>query len=199
MTDLPDIPDSNEPAVQGEDGPPAQWSARDWPRPWMGKFLDSLSLSPVVQSAARAAGINRQYAYEAAERWPEFAEAWEEARQQGVDVLEQHVHRWATVGVTLTERREKRNERGEVVESTVTTSTSVSPTLAMFMLKRFRPEYRETHNVEHSGRGGGPVQLEVDRWPTRERMVALAKLAQVLELPAAESDEGDVVDGSVVE
>lgn len=173
------------------DGPALRWSDREWPRPWMGKFLDSLAMSPVIASAARAAGIARPYSYEAAAKWPVFAEAWAQAFQQGVDLVEQHVHRWATVGIEKVETRVKTVD-GRVVEEVTTTSKEANAGLAMFVLRKHRPEYREQMGVEHSGPGGGPVRVEVDRMPTSERMLELLRIARELELP----DAAAVIEGT---
>lgn len=165
------------------DGPPATFSLREWPRPWMGKFLDALAVQPVVATAARAAAINRQYAYEAADIWPEFKAGWIEAQAVGVELLESNTVRWATVGMDIKEITIKTDKDGNVIEKTERTGKHMSPTLAIFVLKRFKPEYRDTHVHQHTGPGGGPVQVEVDRMPTHQRMLELAELAQLLELP----------------
>jgi hypothetical protein len=35
------------------------------------------------------------------------------------------------------------------------------PVLAMFYLKRYRPEFRESYRVEQTGKDGGPIRHEV--------------------------------------
>lgn len=195
MTDdhTPDVPDSQvEPAelVVGEvmhenyQGEPPRFSDREWPQAWMGVFLDTLALMPVVAAAARSAGIARGYAYEAAKRWPVFAEGWREAYEQGVEVLEQHVHKWATVGITLTDRETRTvvNDKGETTTTTVETQrTSMSPSLASLVLRRHRPKYREHTHVEHSlppAAVSGVDTKEVERKPTRTRILELAEIAR---------------------
>lgn len=43
----------------------------------------------------------------------------------------------------------------------MTEELHTSDTLAMFYLKRFRPEFRESFVVEQTGPGGGPLKHEV--------------------------------------
>lgn len=189
----PHTPDDDTEVVEGEvvvetihdtNGPEARFSEREWPRPWMGVFLDAIALMPVVTAAARTAGIARSYAYQAAKEWPVFAEGWREAYEQGVEILEQHAHRWGTVGIQVRETRTTTDAEGKVT-TVVVEQTSVSPTMTMFLLKRHRPEYRERTAVEHTLPGvtgvGGSEAGEVDRRPTRERMLELAQIARKLE------------------
>lgn len=165
------------------DGPPARFSDREWPLSWMGAFLDALAVMPVVASAARQAGVARAWTYESARNYPAFAQAWDEAYRQGVEVLEQHVHRWGTVGITLRETRTVTRADGSQ-ETAVTETVNINPQIAMFALKRHKPEYRDTTRVEMTGAGGGPVSVEVNRTPSHERLLELAQLARDLELPA---------------
>lgn len=167
------------------------FSQRDWPRPWMGAFLDSLAAMPNVSTAARQARVNRQYVYEVRARDPVFAEAWEEAAQMAADLLEANYIRWGTVGQDVTETRERYDGAGTLIERTVVVSKVLSPTIATNVLRRFKPEYREAHVVEHQGAGGGPVRVEVDRTPSRERILELARLAQQFGLPAGNDDDID--------
>ena len=89
---------------------------------WHGAFLKALAKTPSVTIACKAAGISRRTAYDRRERDPAFAEAWADALNQSVDVLEHEVY----------QRALKEDSQ-----------------LAMFVLKAFRPErYRETSRVE---------------------------------------------------
>ena len=54
----------------------------------------------------------------------------------------------------------------------------------MFLLKRYRPEFRESFRVESSGPGGGPIQHEV----TRVEDAALAFYARLDELAATDDE-----------
>ena len=83
---------------------------------WMPVFLKRLAKSPNVSAAARAAKIDRKTAYRVRHASEDFAAAWDDALEQGVDALVENV--W-------TRARE-------------------SDTLAIFMLKSHRPDvYRE--------------------------------------------------------
>jgi hypothetical protein len=159
----------------------------------MGAFLDTLCRLPNVAAAARAVGIARAYAYQARDAHPDFAEAWKEAVDIGVELLEQTAHRRASVGESRieTRRRTKRGPGGEVLEEEVieVTSNEVSDGLLMFLLKSYRPErYRERVDHRHSGDPGAPVVVEVNRVPTRERMRELVQLAHELEMPLLEGE-----------
>lgn len=155
----------NEKSPGGElPDPPLSFKERPWPRPWMGEFLEALSRTPFVTAAADAAHINRQHTYDVRAANPEFAAAWVEAQAQAVELLERSVHRWATTGLPKVETRRKqvRDLEGNVIGEEVTTveGTDVNPTLAMFVLKRFKPEYRESYRLEHTGADGGPMVVQ---------------------------------------
>lgn len=65
------------------------------------KFLAALEAQGTVLHACKAAGISRQTAY----RWqrddPEFAEQWDEAHENAVDVVESTIYQQAVGGNTL--------------------------------------------------------------------------------------------------
>lgn len=56
--------------------------------PWQARFVAALEKSPNISAAARAAGINRTYAYAHREENADFAAAWDAAIQKAVDELE---------------------------------------------------------------------------------------------------------------
>jgi hypothetical protein len=95
---------------------------------WRERFIEVLSNTCNVRAACQAAGVNRATAYRLRERNEGFAKRWDEALQEGVDVLEAVAWRRA-------------NESSDL--------------LLIFLLKAHRPEkYRETQNVHHSGEVG---------------------------------------------
>lgn len=55
---------------------------------WKTTFLASLELDPNVSTAAKDAGISRQYAYLIRESDTVFAKAWDDAKEQSTDGLE---------------------------------------------------------------------------------------------------------------
>jgi len=76
-------------------------------------FIRAVSEGNTVTDAARAAGVNRATPYRWKEQDPEFGEAWEDARNECVDLLEGEAKRRALAG---------------------------SDTLLIFLLKSYRPE-----------------------------------------------------------
>jgi hypothetical protein len=80
---------------------------------WQAKFLKAMEKRPIVARACKVANVSRQTAYVYREQDPEFAAAWDEAKQNGIDALEEIA--W---------------ERAE----------TVSDTLMIFILKGQRPE-----------------------------------------------------------
>lgn len=154
---------------------------RQWPRPWMGPFLQALSVLPDVSSACRIARIGRTTAYEARDGVPErngkperlpvpgFAEAWEEAVALARDMVVQNAHRWITTGVPVrsvrTKTVRKTDASGSVIETTTETieteGSERSSTLMIFWLKAWYPErFRWSERVEATGADGGPIRVE---------------------------------------
>lgn len=103
--------------------------------------------------ACKVAGVPRRTAYDRRESDEQFAAAWDEALEAAADVLEAEAVRRAVQGV------EKPVYQGGEMVGTV---QEYSDTLLIFLLKGNRPEkFRERHTVEHTGKGGGPVVLQV--------------------------------------
>jgi hypothetical protein len=92
---------------------------------WMPVFLAALQQMPNVRAACRRSGVSRSEAYRLRALDSTFALAWQEAREDGIDVLE----------ATMMARAMKRD------------------TIAgIFLLKNLRPEvYGENVNVNVSG------------------------------------------------
>lgn len=117
------------------------------------KFLDHLRNHPNVTLAARAAGVNRQYMYELRKEDPVFAQAWDAALDEAIDLLEAEMHRRAFQGVS-----KPVYQQGKKVGSV----REYSDTLAIFLAKAHRPEkFRERQSIEHTGNAGGPLTIEV--------------------------------------
>lgn len=68
------------------------------PYDWKPIFLAALAELPVITHACRAAGIERSTAWRARDADEEFAKAWDDAMEQGVDRAEQEAFRRAVVG-----------------------------------------------------------------------------------------------------
>ncbi len=101
------------------------------------KFLDELRRSGSITQAAKRAAIGRRTAYIWRDDDPDFAEAWEDAKQEYCDDLEAEADRRAREGVPSHLYFDKDgNIVGEV--------RRYSDTLLIFRLKALRPEkYRD--------------------------------------------------------
>jgi len=95
---------------------------------WKPVFLKTLARTPSVTMAATAAGIQRRTAYDHREKDPEFAQAWDDALNESLDVLEHEIYQRALAD---------------------------DAQLAMFLLKAHRPSiYRDNARIEHALLGG---------------------------------------------
>jgi len=113
------------------------------------RYLKAFAKHGTHQAAAKAAGVHRRSHY----GWltdPAYARAFEEAKDEAADSLEQELIARARDGW-----REPVYQGGELVGHIL----KKSDTLLIFALKGLRPEkYRE--KFEHTGPRGGPIQLE---------------------------------------
>lgn len=66
--------------------------------PWRDAFLAALRCIPVVQHACTAVGIERSTAYRRRLDDPDFAKAWEEAMEDGIDLAEQAAFKRGVMG-----------------------------------------------------------------------------------------------------
>jgi hypothetical protein len=115
-------------------------------------FLASFAQTASVTKAAEAVEINRAMHY----RWlrddPKYAAAFERAKEQAAQGLEDEAVRRAYEG-TLVPVFWKGKPAG--------VTRSYSDGLLQFLLKGFRPEkYRERSNLEVSGPAGSPVEIK---------------------------------------
>ncbi len=107
------------------------------------QFLDALCELPNVTRAARLIGMSRRGLYDIREADKDFAQAWDDAVDEGVDAIEVELHRRAVEGTTKPVFQGGRHI-GDIQE--------YSDTLLMFMLKALRPDkYRERTETSHSG------------------------------------------------
>ncbi|CAB4149752.1 hypothetical protein UFOVP555_26 [uncultured Caudovirales phage] len=140
-------------------------------------FLDELRDTANVTLAARAAGVTPGTAYKHKREDVLFAERWEEALGEAVDMLEHEAHRRAFKG-----NEEpvfyKGDECGYV--------TKYSDTLAMFLLKAHRPDkYRERSEVKQELSGG----VALNDTTRAARLAALLQLAQKRAQPVEPTDD----------
>ena len=96
-------------------------------------FLMGLSLGDSVKSSCERAKVTRKTVYQWRKQDEEFAEAWDEALEAGIEQLEDAAYRRALDG---------------------------SDTLVMFLLKAKRPKvYSDKHRLEHTGADGAPISI----------------------------------------
>lgn len=147
-------------------------------------FLDALRAGWSVSHAAAHAGRNRRKFYELAKRDPDFKRRWQEALDEGTDVLEDLLTKTALEGWEETER----NGAGEVVR----TRTRWTPQTLITALKGRRPEkYSEGVKVSVSA---FPVEQE-----KRTMVVDLREIAAILAEANVPISVGEAVDGEAVE
>jgi hypothetical protein len=106
---------------------------------WKRIFIEELARSGNVLLSSRKAGVNRATVYVARKDDPAFADQWDDAIDEAVDLLEA-VARGRAVNGT-----EKPVYRGGVQVGTI---REYSDTLLMFLLKAHRPErFRDSYDL----------------------------------------------------
>lgn len=128
----------------------AQAASQKIPDNWKALFVAALAKSPNVTAACQRAKVSRSWAYAQRDLDADFAAAWDEALEMGIDEAQGELHRRAVKGVL-----EPVYYKGEKVGHI----RRYSDTLLMFLLKAHRPEiYRETVRSELTGANGGPIE-----------------------------------------
>lgn len=125
----------------------------------MAAAVEAMRVVPNLTEAARAAGVARSTVQRAVQRDEEFAVAMNDAREQALDTIESSLLLRARSGQTLRKRVTKTLADGRQ-ETTEHEEVYLSDSAAFFLLKRWRPEYRDTYRVEQSGPNGGPIQID---------------------------------------
>jgi hypothetical protein len=100
---------------------------------WIPAFLATLKTTGNVYLSCRQAGIIRRTAYKWREENPEFREAWGEAMEDAIDLLEYNGRRRAL---------------------------ATSDRMAIFLLQAHRYGFKQQH--EHSGPGGKAIPVMHD-------------------------------------
>lgn len=127
---------------------------------WEHEFLAVIARGGSATAACRAAGIDRTTARDAQARHPDFAAAWDEAHDAGVDLLEDAARERAELGVT-----KPIMYRGEVV----TTVQEYSDRLTEFLLKAERPgKFREQVALTVAAAAVTPEELRALRGAAAE-------------------------------
>lgn len=113
------------------------------------QFVEILGQTCNVTLACRQVGVARITAYERRQKDEDFAEAWDNAVEEAVDLLEAEARRRAYHG-TQKPVFHKGKQCGAIQE--------YSDGLLMFLLKSHRPhKYRDRY--EFTGADGGPIEV----------------------------------------
>lgn len=127
------------------------------------KFLDLMRKGKLPSVAAAECGLGRRTVFTWREDDVEFAKAWADAVETGIDILEQEARRRAEVGCL------KPVFQGGVQ---VGQMREYSDTLMSLLLKGRRRDIFNVERHEHTGADGAPidvVQRTIVRAPPRKR------------------------------
>lgn len=112
-------------------------------RTWQEPFLDSLRQGHTISHAAKDAGITTGTAYQARGIDPDFFAEWDDALEQGTDLLEEEAWRRAKEGTP-----EPVFFQGEIVGHVI----KFSDNLLLELLRSRRPEkYRQRQDNRNAG------------------------------------------------
>lgn len=128
-------------------------------------FLDALEANGgQIKKSCEIAGVSAPTVYRERRNNPEFAKAWLEREDRGVDVLESEAIRRAVCGYI---------HETVMRDGTVVQTTRYSDPLLIFLLKAKRPEkYRELVRTEITGKDGGKIEYTETRQRVIEELVA---------------------------
>src|ERR1044071_1106286 len=104
------------------------------------KFIAALTAQGTVFHAAQAAGISRQTAYRWHREDPDFADQWDEAHENAVDVIESVIYQKALSGDVIA---------------------------AIFYLKAQRPKFRDRVSIDIEQVKGEIQERNFGRWALR--------------------------------
>lgn len=115
-------------------------------------FILRLNQHGNVTRALKAAKLDRGYAYDKRGTDIEFAQAWDDAKKMGLDVLKDEAWRRAHDGVL-----KDKYHQGDVCGQ----ERVYSDTLLMFLIKQADPSYREHFDVNLGNAGGRPFMFQM--------------------------------------
>lgn len=144
-----------------------------WPEP----FLAALREVPVVARACEACGIERSTAYRRRDSDPEFAAAWDDAMEQGIDKAEQEAFRRAVEGT----------DKGVWHMGTLVGSERVYSDALLALILKGRRKRVYADRTELTGAEGAPVA--VDDTTRSARVAQLMALAQQRKERVTDDDE----------
>lgn len=130
-------------------------------KPWqtsvkLQRVIAELAKRGNVSDALRKAKASRAWVYEKRQVDLEFAAAFDEARECGIEVLKDEAHRRAYDGV-----EEPVFYQGEEVARI----RKYSDTLLMFLIKQADPSYREHFQIDHGNASGRPFLFQMSLHP----------------------------------
>lgn len=116
-------------------------------------FLLSFAECGNIRRAAEESGVTRRAHYFWLKEDPDYAEAFEDAKEMAIEALEEEARRRAHDGV---------DKPVFYKGDKVATVKEYSDTLLIFLLKSLRPEkYRDHYQLEHTGPGGEPIAVQI--------------------------------------
>lgn len=138
-------------------------------RAFLAAFVETCSIT----YACKLTGIHRDTPYAWLEEDPEYAASFEKAKKPATDRLIDECVRAAFRGIQkpviykgklCTHEVEVINpETGEVtLKSVPLTTREYSDNLKMFLIKAWRPEFRDSYKAEISGANGGPIDSRLE-------------------------------------
>jgi len=130
-------------------------------------FLEAYAEHANVMLAAKAADIHRSTVYDWQEHDQDFSFAFNLAREDAKDILRAEIYRRAKEGW---------DEPLVSAGMRLGRVRKYSDTLLIFHSKMLMPEYRDKHQVEVSGPGGAPIQVQHLQQLTNEELDALERL-----------------------
>ena len=108
------------------------------------EFVEQLKKTANVSLAANACNVKKQTLYNHKKSDSQFSEAWDEAVEEAIDMLEAEAQRRAFMGCDEPVYQGGKN---------VGVITKYSDVLAMFLLKAYRPEkFRERFDMTSGGK-----------------------------------------------
>jgi hypothetical protein len=134
---------------------------------WQATFLEEVEKNVVIGLACKAAGVSESTFKRERGRNEKFALAYHDAHERGLDALEAILRLRATRGQPYRQEttRVKKDKKGDIIETIVTETKGllIDTTAAIFLLKRYRPEFRESFRVENTGPDGGPIEIAASK------------------------------------
>lgn len=174
------------------------------PFPWRNLFLQSLREWPVVQHACERVGIERSTAYRTRHADEEFAQAWDDAMEAGIDRAEQEAFRrgvygfeepviyqgqMSTVPVRNADGEIQYDAAGNPLMVPLTVRKHSDALLSLVLKGRRKKVFAE--RTELTGADGAPIVVdETARAARAAQLIAAAKARKDRE--AQDQDFGDL-------